>query len=135
MALAISDRYSAGDLRALARREKQGRVAGRMLAVANALDGMSRAEAARAVGIDRQTLRDWVTRSNAEGLAGLRDRAKGHPPPRLTEGELAALSNVIFRGPDAGKDGISAWTLPDLCRWIVSVKETPSFGGLSAVIG
>ena len=118
MALAISDRHSATELRTMARRETNGRVASRMLAIANALDGLSRADAARAAGMDRQTLRDWVVRYNDEGLSGLHDRAKGHPPPRLTEGELATLSNVIFRGPDPEKDGISTWTLSELCRWI-----------------
>lgn len=99
MALEISNRHSAGELRAMARRERNGRVASRLLAIANALDGMSRADAARAAGMDRQTLRDWVLRYDAEGVAGLRDRPKGHPAPRLTDGELAALSNVIFRVP------------------------------------
>ena len=100
MALEISGARSADELRAMARREKNGRVSSRMLAIANALDGMSRADAARSAGMDRQTLRDWVVRYNDEGLAGLHDRPKGHPKPRLTEGELATLSNVIFRGPD-----------------------------------
>ncbi|SKA37350.1 winged helix-turn-helix domain-containing protein [Consotaella salsifontis] len=118
MALEISDRHSAGELRAMARRETNGRVGSRMLAIANALDGMSRADAARAAGMDRQTLRDWVVRYEAEGVAGLRDRPKGHPAPRLTEGELATLSNVIFLGPDPETDGISTWTLSELCRWI-----------------
>ena len=59
------------ELRALARRERDGRVGARLLALANALDGMSRDEAARAAGMDRQTLRDWVHRYNAEaGPAG-----------------------------------------------------------------
>src|SRR3954469_3439116 len=40
------------------------RVARRILAIANALDGMSREEAARSAGMDRQTLRDWVLRYN-----------------------------------------------------------------------
>ncbi|MEF2074952.1 IS630 family transposase [Consotaella aegiceratis] len=118
MALEISDRYSAGELRAMARRETNGRVASRMLAIANALDGMSRADAARAAGMDRQTLRDWVVRYNEDGIAGLCDLPKGHPAPRLTEGELAALSAVIFRGPDPETDGVSTWTLSELCRWI-----------------
>jgi hypothetical protein len=37
----------------------------------NALDGISRAEAAKCAGMDRQTLRDWVIRYNAHGVAGL----------------------------------------------------------------
>jgi len=28
------------------------------------------------------------------------------------------LSERIFRGPDPETDGVSSWTLPDLCRWI-----------------
>jgi len=46
------------------------------LAIANALDGMSRADAARSAGMDRQTLRDWVLRYNAHGLDGLADRKR-----------------------------------------------------------
>lgn len=118
MALKIREDMRAGDLRALARREKNGRVASRLLSLANALDGMNRGEAARAAGMDRQTLRDWVLRYNAEGVAGLRDRPKGHPPQALSEGEQASLANIIFKGPDPETDGISTWTLPELCRWI-----------------
>ena len=47
-------------LRKLAKAEADTRVARRILAIANALDGMSREEAARSAGMDRQTLRDWV---------------------------------------------------------------------------
>ncbi len=42
---------------------------------AHALDGVSRAEAARLAGMDRQALRDAVVRYNAEGVAGLYDRS------------------------------------------------------------
>lgn len=118
MALTISEDLPASALRALARREANGRVASRLLAIASALEGMNRAEAARVGGMDRQTLRDWVLRYNTDGVAGLRDRPKGHASQRLTEGEQASLANVIFRGPDPDKDGVSTWTLPELCRWI-----------------
>ena len=56
----------------------------RLLGVANALDGMSRERAARQAGMDRQTLRDWVIRFNAEGIEGLRDRPKSGRPPGST---------------------------------------------------
>ena len=74
------------ELRRLARREPRRRTALRMLAIANALEGMSRADAARAVGMERQALRDAVVRYNAEGLAGLVDRPPGRRPERLSEG-------------------------------------------------
>lgn len=54
-------------LRRQARFERDGRVAARLLAIANALSGMSRTEAARTAGMDRQTLRGWVVRFNAGG--------------------------------------------------------------------
>ena len=117
-ALEIRDDLGASELRALAAREKKNRAARRMLAIANALEGMSRAAAARAAGMDRQALRDAVVRYNAEGLDGLYDRPTPGRPPALTEAELALLSARIFRGPDPETDGVSSWTLPDLCRWI-----------------
>lgn len=74
-------------LRRHARLAADGRVAARLLAIANALSGMSRKVAAEAAGMDRQTLRDWVIRLNAEGIAGLADRHRSGRPPWLDEGE------------------------------------------------
>src|SRR5262249_59934933 len=68
-------------LRKLAKDESDPRVTRRILAIANALSGMNRAEAARSAGMDRQTLRDWVIRYNAHGVAGLADRSAGGGPP------------------------------------------------------
>ena len=102
------------ELRALARRERDGRVGARLLALANALDGMSRDEAARAAGMDRQTLRDWVHRYNAEGVAGLRDRPRPGRPCALDEGRQAALKGLILRGPRLERDGCVAWRARDL---------------------
>jgi transposase len=117
-ALKIRVDLSAEALRRAARREKDGRAAARIYAIANALDGLSRAEAARLAGMERQALRDAVLRYNAEGLAGLRDRPKGRPPRRLTAAEETALAAAILRGPDIETDGCCAWTRPDLCRWL-----------------
>ena len=89
-----------------------------MLALAKAMEGLSRAEAARAAGIERQALRDAVLRFNAEGLTGLVDRPYGRRPERLSEGEQAVLVNHILRGPDPERGEPSSWTLPDLCRFI-----------------
>ena len=79
---------------------------------------MSRAEAARLAGMERQALRDAVVRYNAEGLAGLRDRPKPGRPERLSEAEQAALAARVSRGPDPGRDGVAAWTRADLCSWL-----------------
>ena len=65
VAVPITTGRTPAELRALARRERDGRVSARLLALADALDGMSRDQAARAAGMDRQTLRDWMHRYNA----------------------------------------------------------------------
>ena len=72
------------ELRRLAKREKNPLIVRRMLAIALVLEGSDRRPAAEACGMDRQTLRDWVHRYNAEGLAGLRERrTSGHTRARL----------------------------------------------------
>lgn len=116
--LAIRGDVPAAELRALARRERSRSAAARMYAVANALEGMTRAEAARLAGLERQALRDAVVRYNAEGMAGLQDRPRPGPKPRLNEAERAALAALILAGPDVEATGLSAWTRPELCREI-----------------
>lgn len=101
-------------LRKLARGETDARVARRLLAIANALDGMSRAEAASSAGMDRQTLRDWVIRYNEHGVAGLADNWQGGRPPMLTPEEQAELLAIVMAGPDPEKDGFCAFTRDDL---------------------
>lgn len=117
-ALEISTAMTAAELRAWARRCGNGRAAARAYAIANALEGMSRADAARLAGMERQALRDAVVRYNAEGTAGLFDRPKGHRPEVLTEGEQAALAAAVFAGPDPAVDGVCAWTREALALWI-----------------
>lgn len=86
----VRDDIEAAELRRRARRERDGRVAARLLATAGVLDGMSRAAAARAAGMDRQTLRDWVDRFNAEGITGLHDQPRPGRPVRMDEGRQLA---------------------------------------------
>ncbi len=127
-ALAIGDEISSAELRRRARRENSGRITARLIAIANALDGMDRASAARLVGMDRQSLRDWVHRDNAAGIAGLCDRPKPGRAPKLTEGQMASLKAVLA-GPDPAADQVGRWRSVDLCRYVeergdVSYSET-----------
>ena len=117
-ALKIRDDISAEELRRRARRESDGRVSARLIAIANALDGMDRASAARLAGMDRQTLRDWVHRYNAEGIAGLCDRPKPGRTPKLTEGQMASLKAIVLAGPNPAVDQIGRWRIVDLCRYV-----------------
>src|SRR5450759_2607564 len=88
---------TASALRAAASREKDGAAARRILALALVLDGADRKTAAKTCGMDRQTLRDWVHRYNAEGLTGLHDLPPPGPKPQLTAGQLRLLFGREFR--------------------------------------
>src|SRR5215468_6816904 len=128
-ALAIRDDISSEELRRQARRGRDGRVSARLIAIANALEGMNRASAARLAGMDRQTLRDWVHRYNAEGIAELCNRPAAGRGPKLSKGQMAALKMVVLAGPDPTVDKIARWRIVDLCqwgaqRWGVSYSET-----------
>ena len=114
-ALIIRQDLPATDLRRLARHEPDRRAAMRLLAIAHALDGFSRAEAARLAGMERQALRDAVVRYNAEGLEGLHDRPRSGRPEALSEGQQAALKAWGLRGPNPERDKVSAWRLVDIC--------------------
>jgi hypothetical protein len=76
--------FSAAELRRLAAASKHANQSRRLLSIAAVLDGMSRADAARIGGMDRQTLRDWVHRFNECGPEGLKDSwSKGLPAAPL----------------------------------------------------
>ena len=109
---------SARQLRSAAARAKDGRSARRMLAIALVLEGADRKTAAETCGMDRQTLRDWVHRYNAEGLSGLSNRASPGRQPWLTPAQKAELALLVEQGPDPERDGVVRWRRKDLKRRI-----------------
>ena len=134
-ALEIRADLSADELRRLARRETDGRAAARMYAIAHALEGMSRAQAARLAGMERQALRDAVLRFNAEGPEGLHDKPRPGRPERLSDGQQAALRAHILRGARPERDGVSAFRLVDLCEHVEQAYGVRySVWGLSALL-
>jgi transposase len=106
---------SATELRRAASRTRDAKASRRMLALALVLEGRSRAEAAQSCGMDRQTLRDWVHRYNAEGLAGLSDRPLPGRAPMLDAAQMRALAEIVDAGPDPETDGVVRWRRRDLC--------------------
>jgi transposase len=101
-------------VRAAASRTKDARAARRMLAIAQVLEGVDRTTAAKACGMDRQTLRDWVHRYNAAGLAGLSNRRSPGRRPQLTPAQKAELAAWVEAGPDPKVDGVVRWRRKDL---------------------
>lgn len=121
MAIAITrQEESAADLRRLARGSRDVAQARRLLAIALVMEGRSRTDAATAAGMDRQSLRDWVHRFNAEGPDGLRDKPRSGRPARLNEEQLQELDAIVATGPDLETDGVVRWRCVDLQRVIAA---------------
>jgi transposase len=106
--------HTAADLRREAARTHDAKQARRMLAIALILEGGSREEAARNCAMQRQTLRDWVHRYNAEGLAGLCNRTAPGRQPSLSPAQQAELTAWVEHGADLARDGVVRWRRTDL---------------------
>ena len=121
--------YDGAELRRLAKVSKDANQARRLLALAEIYDGGSRGDAARIGGVGLQIVRDWVIRFNAEGADGLIDRKSPGPPPKLSDAQRQALSELVDTGPIPAVHGVVRWRLKDLAQWLyeefgVSLDET-----------
>jgi transposase len=120
--------FSAGELRRLAAKTRDGAVVRRLLAIASILEGQPRAEAARGNGMDRQTLRDWVLRYNDQGVGGLRSRVSPGRPAALNDEQMQEVRTLVLDGPDPERNPVIRWRCADLrdeiaARWSVALTE------------
>jgi transposase len=121
--------HTATQLREIAGRSRDGQQIRRLLAVALVLDGTGRRAAAETCGMDRQTLRDWVHRYNADGVEGLKSRKSSGREPVLTAAQRAELRELVINGPDPAVHHVVRWRCIDLRaevarRWAVEVHES-----------
>jgi transposase len=132
-------------LRDFARRCENSNQSRRLLSLAAVYDGMSRTQAARIGGMDRQTLRHWVLRFNADGPEGLLDRWSPGPARRLSDDQLRELAGIVETGPDMQTDGVVRWRRVDLqavikeyfgvdygARWVSQILHDLGFSHMSA---
>ncbi len=113
-AIALRQDFGADDLRRFAREASDGDAVRRLLALAAVYDGMTREEAARIGGMDRQTLRDWAHRFNSQGVAGLTNVKPPGRPSKLSADHKEVLRQLVEAGPDPVKDGVVRWRCVDL---------------------
>ena len=126
--------FEAQEVRAYARKTKDGPQARRLLALAAIYEGASRSEAAKIGGVTLQIVRDWVLKFNVDGPEGLIDRKAPGQPPKLNNEQRAAIAQMIEDGPIPAVHGVVRWRLADLCQWIfeefritVSPQTLPPF--------
>jgi transposase len=113
-AIVLRTDSTAGEVRQLAKCSKDVAQARRLLAIAAVLDGASREDAAKLGGMDRQTLRDWVIRFNAQGAAGLINIPSPGVPPKLDDTHKAFLARIVAEGPIPAVHGVVRWRACDL---------------------
>ena len=110
--------FHADELRAVARKAKDGPQSRRLLALAAIYDGATRTDAARIGGVTVQIVRDWVMKFNAHGPEGLVNRKPPGQPSKLTDTHRAALQAIVEQGPIPAIHGVVRWRLVDLIAWI-----------------
>jgi transposase len=115
-AIGLRQDFDAETLRRMAGQAKDADQARRLLALAAVYDGMSREEAARIGGMDRQTMRDWAHRFNEHGAEGLINVKSPGRPPKLSMEQKEELRRLVEAGPDPEKDGVARWRCVDLKR-------------------
>lgn len=144
-ALPLRSDFDSATLRGLSRRCEDSNQSRRLLSLAAVYDGMSRTDAARIGGMDRQTLRHWVLRFNADGPEGLYDRWSPGPARRLSDDQLRELAEIVETGPDMQAHGVVRWRRVDLQavikerfgveygeRWVSQILHDLGFSHMSA---
>src|SRR5215212_9022799 len=126
---------TSAELRRLAKRGKDVAQTRRLLAIAAVLDGGSRAEAAKAGGMDRQTLRDWVIRFNEQGPEGLISKPSPGAPGKLSAEHKAFLAHIVEAGPIPAMHGVVRWRACDLImqlheKFAISVSDDTVYRAL-----
>jgi transposase len=135
----ICSEFSPQELRAASFAAPTRRERMRTQAIANAMEGMTRIEAARFADMSDQALKDAIKRYNVEGLAGLKDRPHTGRPRKLDEAQREELHDIALAGPDIEKDQLSAYTRDDLAaivqsKWNV-VYDVTSIGRMLREMG
>jgi transposase len=120
--------HGAVALRGFAARSVDAAQARRLLAIAMTLEGVSRYEAARQTGMDRQTLRDWVHRYNEAGIDGLVSRKSPGASPKLSAAQMGEFRELVIAGPAPERHKVMRWRCVDLReevwrRFAVDVPE------------
>ncbi len=114
----------AKDLRTLAHgRKVEARLRDRAHICWLAHQGRRVAEISATVGVSHRSVRRWIHRFTAEGLAGLTDAPRRGRPPTYTAEEVGTVVATSLTPPDALGLPFGSWTLD---RLVTYLQETHS---------
>ena len=110
-------RLSAEERRALKRlaRREVGRVSERLHMVLLADRGFSVAQIAAIYECGEATVRQWLSRFEASGLAGLRDLPRSGRPRTADVAAREQIRRAVERSPVAAGYGFGSWSVVTLC--------------------
>jgi transposase len=80
---------------------------------------------ARDLHLGQDTVRLWLKRFNAEGLAGLADRPRSGAPPTYTPDEVGLVIATSLTEPQAVGRPFGCWTLDRLVAYLTEEKTLP----------
>lgn len=95
----VETHHSLAKLERLARLERQAAMRDRIRAVSAAMQGQTAADIAEQLGYHSRWVFKWVSRYNAGGLEGLRDRSRPGQPPKLPHELEEAFKSRVDAGP------------------------------------
>ncbi len=109
----------ARDLQALAQAQKvEARIRERARICWLAHQGRRVAEISATVGVGHRTVRRWIHRFNAEGLAGLTDAPRRGRPPMYTPEQLGTVVATSLTPPQELGLPFGSWTLDRLVAYL-----------------
>jgi transposase len=73
---------------------------------------------AQALGLSQPTVRLWITRFNAQGLAGLKDAPRAGRPPTYTPEQVAEVLAAALTDPQTLGLPFGCWTLDRLAAYL-----------------
>ena len=77
---------------------------------------------ARTLGVCEATVRLWLTRFNAHGVAGLADAVRAGRPPTYTPEEIGEVIAASLTKPDDLGQPFGSWTLDRLTAYLHETK-------------
>jgi transposase len=117
-AMAVTDEQRAAVEATLRRRDLAPRVRERLELVKGAALGYDVAALAAWSGRSPRTVRRWLGRFQAGGVAALADAPRAGRPPRADAAYLAALEAAVDAGPRALGLPFDVWTSPRLSAYL-----------------
>jgi transposase len=99
-------------------RTAQARQVERAKVVLAALEGEGVGAIAQRFDLSPATVYLWLHRYEAQGLAGLADRARGGRPPTYTREQVGTIVATALSDPQALGQAYSSWTLDRLAAYL-----------------